>query len=152
MRKEYIGRDVTGTTKKALSLPMKAYKVRLKHPLKKKCETCGGTLVYSGREIEGIPVYSHKSERDSKRCTRLFVAQKRAEATERLFKALPKFYIGTGKTANRVSTRNRRIITILNLEGRTSSKALAKRLGLPEKTILVELRYLREKKFVREVE
>ena len=62
-----------------------------------------------------------------------------------------RLYASTGKTADRISTRNRRIITILMAEGPTSSKELSRRLGLREQTILVELEYLEKRDFVKRV-
>jgi len=50
-----------------------------------------------------------------------------------------------------ISMRNHKIISILKLEGQTSSRELAERLGLKESTILVELRYLEKLGVVQEV-
>jgi hypothetical protein len=61
-------------------------------------------------------------------------------------------YVATGKTTNDISTRNRKILTILKAEEATSSKELARRLGLREQTILVELKYLEKEGFVKEID
>ena len=60
-------------------------------------------------------------------------------------------YVVTDKLAKHVSTRNRKIMTILRAEEATSSRELARRLGLREQTILVELKYLEKEGFVRKV-
>lgn len=60
-------------------------------------------------------------------------------------------YVATDKTTNFISTRNRKIMTILRAEEATSSRELARRLDLRESTILVELKYLEKEGFVRKV-
>ena len=60
-------------------------------------------------------------------------------------------YVATDKTAINISTRNRKIMTILRAEEATSSRELSRRLGLREQTILVELKYLEKQGFVRKV-
>ena len=60
-------------------------------------------------------------------------------------------YVATDKTTNFISTRNRKIMTILRAEEATSSRELARRLGLRKQTILVELKYLEKQGFVRKV-
>ena len=60
-------------------------------------------------------------------------------------------YVVTDKITNHISTRNRKIMTILRAEEATSSRELSRRLGLREQTILVELKYLEKEGFVRKV-
>jgi len=62
---------------------------KLRRPTRK-CEVCGGEIVETGQVIDGMPVVQHTSKKDEKRCTRLWLAQRKAEATERLFKAIDK--------------------------------------------------------------
>ena len=69
----------------------------------------------------------------------------------RLQKGKLQLYVVTDKTANHISTRNRKIMTILRAEEATSSRELARRLGLREQTILVELKYLEKQGFVRKI-
>jgi len=62
------------------------------------------------------------------------------------------YFTSTERLPDRpISARNRRILTILKLEGATSVSELAKRLHLPEKTVEVELKYLQKKGLVRQV-
>ena len=60
-------------------------------------------------------------------------------------------YVATGKSTNLISARNRKILTILRAEEATSSRELARRLGLREQTILVELKYLEKEGLVRKI-
>jgi len=60
-------------------------------------------------------------------------------------------YVATDKPTNLISTRNRKIMTILRAEEATSSKELSRRLGLRESTILVELKYLEKEGLVRKI-
>jgi len=50
-----------------------------------------------------------------------------------------------------LSARNRRIVTMANMEGHVKVTEVAKRLGISESTALVELRFLESAGYVKEV-
>ena len=56
----------------------------------KKCEQCGGKLVFSGQFIDGKPVWKHVSPKKEKQCLRIWAREQQARATERMFKAIDK--------------------------------------------------------------
>lgn len=101
--------------------------------------------------IEGKPV-RQVSKEEGRRLSREWVEEEREARFKRQQDILKeRYYADIGKTVDRITTRNRRIITMLKLEGRMSSREIANRLGLKESTIKTELKYLEKKGFVKEV-
>jgi len=63
------------------------------------------------------------------------------------------YYIETGERPKEsISSRNRRILTLLNVEGRMTPEQLSRRLKFKVKTIIVELKYLERLGLVKEVQ